>query len=174
MNISKDNTLLEMFPAKENTSFSKLSGLDLQELIILLKSYLLELRTSLSLDSSITFGLELEFERANALTVYNHFLHLSSSKDWLFKEDISIKKGGELASVVLEDTCNTWESLKETCDFLSHYSKADKNTGGHIHLGAHILETKEAWLNFLKLWSVYENILFRFSYNEHLDARPSI
>ena len=174
MNISKDNTLLEMFPAKENTSFSKLSGLDLQELIILLKSYLLELRTSLSLDSSITFGLELEFERANALTVYNHFLHLSSSKDWLFKEDISIKKGGELASVVLEDTKETWESLKETCEFLSHYSKACKNTGGHIHLGAHILETRKAWLNFLKLWSVYENILFRFSYNEHLDARPSI
>ena len=69
MNISKDNPLLTMFPLKENTAFSQLTNLDLQELIILLKSYLLELRTNLSLDNSVTFGLELEFERANALTV---------------------------------------------------------------------------------------------------------
>ena len=174
MNISKDNPLLTMFPPKENTAFSQLTNLDLQELIILLKSYLLELRTNLYLDNSVTFGLELEFERANALTVYNHFLNLTTKDDWLFKEDMSIKKGGELVSGILKDTYDTWASLTEICNFLKRYSKACQNTGGHIHLGSHILKTKEAWLNFLKLWSVYENILFRFSYNEHLDARPAI
>ena len=56
MNISKDNPLLTMFPPKENTAFSQLTNLDLQELIILLKSYLLELRTNISLDNSVTFG----------------------------------------------------------------------------------------------------------------------
>lgn len=91
MNISKDNPLLTMFPPKENTAFSQLTNLDLQELIILLKSYLLELRTNLSLDNSVTFGLELEFERANALNVYNHFLNLTT-KDIGFLRKICLLK----------------------------------------------------------------------------------
>lgn len=51
----------------------------------------------------------------------------------------------------------------------------DKNAASHIHFGTQILgSNKDSWLNFIKLWSVYENIIYRFVYGDYLTARPDI
>ena len=42
-----------------------MSGVDLQDLIILLNNYYMQLRDRLCLSKKVTFGLELEFENAN-------------------------------------------------------------------------------------------------------------
>lgn len=50
-----------------------------------------------------------------------------------------------------------------------------KILGGHIHVGTQVLgDKRESWLNFIKFWSVYENVIYRFSYGEYLSARSSI
>ena len=73
------------------------------------------------------------------------------------------------------DTKQTWKELDEVCSIINPLAKIDVNSGGHIHIGTHILGIeKNSWINFLKLWSVYENIIFRFSYGEYLTARPEI
>lgn len=49
------------------------------------------------------------------------------------------------------------------------------HSGGHIHIGTQTLgSSRESWFNFIKIWSVYENIIFRFLYGEFLTARPSL
>ena len=66
-------TLKDLFTKKESSifkyinpfgcdKFSDLKGLDLQDLIILINNYYLQLRDTIGIDDYITFGLELEFE----------------------------------------------------------------------------------------------------------------
>ena len=50
-----------------------------------------------------------------------------------------------------------------------------RNSGGHIHIGTQTLgDNVNSWLNFIKIWSVYENIIYRFVYGNFLTARPSM
>ena len=98
---------------------------------------------------------------------------LFPKEEWLLKNETTVKNGLEIASAILIDAKNTWYTLKEVCERISPYAKESLDAGAHIHVGAHILgSNKMTWLNLMKLWAVYENIIFRFSYNEHLTARP--
>lgn len=61
------------------------------------------------------------------------------------------------------------------CSIISRFAKIGNNSGGHIHIGTHVLGDKvTSWLNFLKIMAVYENVIFRFLYGEFLTARPSM
>ena len=50
-----------------------------------------------------------------------------------------------------------------------------KRTSTHIHIDQGILgnDTKN-WLNFIKLWIIYEEIIYRFCYGEYSTSRPNI
>ena len=59
--------------------------------------------------------------------------------------------------------------LKNICQIIKKMGSIDSNCGGHIHVGAHILNNNaSSLLNFVKLWSAYENIFYRFLYGEYL------
>lgn len=59
------------------------------------------------------------------------------------------------------------------CDLLLQHSKIGANCGSHVHIGKQALGTDvESLINFLKLWSLFEPIIFRFAYGEFLGARP--
>ena len=65
--------------------------------------------------------------------------------------------------------------LHDVCNFLKQYGQVSTMSGGHIHVGAHVLgEDKNSWYRFLYLIAAYENILYRFGYGEYLNARRSI
>ena len=158
-----------------NDKLSEMSGLDLQDLIILIDDYYIQLRNRLGFDQYITFGLELEFENAMRDRIDRQLNEAFPNGDWRTKSDGSLDNGAEINSPVLKDNETTWKNLYKVCSIVEPLASIGKNSGGHIHIGTQVLgSNKESWLNFIKIWSVYENIIFRFSYGDFLTARPNM
>ncbi len=148
----------------------------LQELQwILNNNFYLQLRKDLSLNKNITMGFEIESEHSSIPAVKNEFYNSSVNSNWKVIHDWTLKDGVEVCSPILIDEEKSWQDLKQICSILESVSSIDQNSGAHIHIGSDILKNKpETWLNLIKLWSVYENIIFRFSYGEWLSARSTL
>lgn len=160
---------------EENNMLSELNGKDLQELIDLLDNYYLEIRSSLGFDDNITFGVEIEVENAKTESIKRELSRYLLSDEWQVKRDGSLSNGAEIISPILRDEEDNWKDLWAACNVLSSYSKIGDNAGGHIHIGTQIIgDNVNAYLNLLKLWSVYENIIFRFTYGDFLRDRPCL
>ena len=172
----KDSSIFKYVNPFGNDKFSDLKGLDLQDLIILINNYYLQLRDVIGVEGYITFGLELEFEHCKKDKIEEELERNNLfNKCWEIKRDGSLTKGAEINSPILRDVKESWLELDKVCSIVKPLAKIDINSGGHIHVGTHILgDKKESWINFLKLWSVYENIIFRFSYGEYLTSRPEM
>lgn len=175
----KKNTTKELYNfinPTSNDQISKMNGLDLQELFYYLDNYYLELRKSLGITSKITFGLEIECEHSNNKKIEKEMNKEKELHDnWRIKSDGSLENGIEIISPILIDNQKNWNSLDKMCTILNKHAIIGKKAGGHIHIGAHIFGSKtEPWMNFIKLWSVYENIIFRFLYGEFLNERESL
>ena len=167
-----DNPLFQFINPNSNDELSKMSGNDLQELIDLLEDYYLQLRSELGFDKYITFGLEIEFEHA----MYDHVKENIDRKfngKWITKHDGSLHEGAEINSPILSDNKTSWEEVDTVCQIISPLGKVDTYSGGHVHIGTQTLgNKKQSWLNFIKIWSVYENIIYRFTYGNFLTHRP--
>lgn len=157
-----------------NDLFAKLSDKDLQELIDQIAKCYLTYRPSLNLPDNLTFGVEIEYERAfkwiTDIYVKMNFLN------WVSKCDNSLGSGGEVTSPIMTDKNSYWQELNKICNFLT-INNADTlhNAGGHVHIGANILgENIKAWRIFLKLYMNYEHILFRFGYGDKISGRANI
>ena len=164
----------ELINLYDNDMFSSFRGIDLQDLIIYIQAFDLRYRDTLWLPRGVTFGPEIEFENLSNDVVNNYLITLSDS---FFSEfDGSLSNGGEFNSFLMRDDVSHWIILKKICMFLKD-KKADMshNAGGHIHVGAHILGSDcDAWLDFLKLYTAYESVLFRFFYGDKVSARKKI
>ena len=169
-----NNNIWECINPKNNDYFSKMNEIEIKELLYYLDDYYLDYRDTLNLDSNTTFGVELEYEEIS-YKVIEKILYKEELYDWLSKKDLSISIGGEVISPILRDNLKKWQELKRTCNILNEYAKTLDHSSTHVHVGAHILgDDPKNLLNFIKLWSAYENIIFHFSYGEHLSARPII
>ena len=168
-------TIFDLVYPNDNDMFSKINKTDLQEVFNLINSYYLEYRDKLDFEEYVTFGTELEFEYA-MLNKIEEQINLGLDKNWSIEVDASlvITNGCEVISPVLKDEPVSWENLKKACNIIKEYASIGEYSGGHIHIGTHVLgNNPQSWLNFIKLWSVYENIIFRFSFGEFLIVRPS-
>lgn len=169
------NQLFEFINPQNNDELSLMSGIDLQELLYYLNNYYLELRKILGFDNNVTFGLELEFEKTKKSKIINELEKHNLNNNWEIINDNSLYKGAEITSPILKDNPNTWESLKAVCSIVNKNAVIGPNSGGHIHIGTQVLGSeKNSWINFIKLWAVYENIIYRFTYGDYLCARPNI
>ncbi len=176
----EENKLFEYINPSDNDILSKMPKDELENLLNHLNTYYLSLRDSLKIDENITFGIELEFEKVNKiyekypeinLTLYEYGLY----NKWQLKYDSSLIDGGELISPICTDNKEIWQEISSICEIIDKYGQILYNCSNHIHIGAHILEGElETFMNLLKLWSVYEKIIFRFGYGEYLTARSSI
>lgn len=158
----------------KNDSFAFLRGIDLQDLLVETQNYFLEYREKLNLPNDVTFGVELEYEGI-LRTITNKFIE-KNLREWHSKSDGSLSSGGEVTSPVMTDEIQYWKELRMVCEHLAK-RRADTlhNAGGHIHIGACVLgEDVEAWRNFLKLYTAYENILFRFIYGDKISGRKKL
>lgn len=170
-----DSIIFKYIDLDSNDMFSKMNGDDLQSFIILLEDFYLKLRDNIGLDDSITFGVELEFENANREKIKDLLFQNLPKHDWILKSDLSLFNGAEINSPVLTDKKIFWNELNEVCSIVKKYATIGKNAGGHIHVGTQTLGSeRQSWLNFIKLWSVYENIIYRFAYGDYLTYRPSL
>ena len=158
----------------DNDEFTKLRGLDLQELLVQVENYFLEYRTLLGLPNDLTFGVEIEYEFVSRRSI-DKFVD-KKLFCWNSKRDASLSSGGEINSPVMMDELKYWKELKLICDHLTKVNAdTQHNAGGHIHIGANILGNDiDAWRNFLKLYTSYENILFRFIYGDKISARKRL
>lgn len=170
-----DSPVFKFINPNSNDKLSEMSGFDLQDLIILIDEYYIQLRNRLGFEQYITFGLELEFENAMRDRIDRKLSEAFPNGDWRTKHDGSLHNGAEINSPILRDNETTWRSLDKVCSIVEPLASIDKKSGGHIHIGTQALgNNKESWLNFIKMWSVYENIIFRFVYGDFLTARPSM
>lgn len=158
-----------------NVKLSEMSDSDKVYMMYLLKQYYLGLRNKLGLDQSLTFGLEIEFEEANLKAIQRQLYNSFYLKEWEVVPDWTLVNGAEINSPKLRDSEDTWIDLSGVCNLVSRNAYVMNNTGGHIHIGTQILgNNPKYWGNFIKLWTVYENVIFRFLYGEYLSARSGI
>lgn len=170
-----DSPVFKFINPNGNDKLSEMSGLDLQDLIILIDDYYIQLRNRLGFEQYITFGLELEFENAMRDRIDIKLKEAFPYGDWRTKSDGSLNNGAEINSPILRDNKTAWKNLDKVCSIVEPLASIDKKSGGHIHIGTQTLgDNKESWLNFIKIWSVYENIIFRFVYGDFLTGRPSL
>ena len=155
--------LFDFIKPNDNDLLSLMKGIDLQELLYRLDNYYLELRDKLGFSNNVTFGLELEFEKANRYRIEDKLYDRGLYSSWNVKSDASLDHGAEINSPILRDEKEIWIDLRNVCDIVKEHAIIGKNSGGHIHIGTQVLgANKEHWLNFIKLWSIYENNIFRF------------
>ena len=169
----ENNNIFNFIYPYENDLLKKISGDDLQVLLVLLDEYKLKMRNDTNIPKDVTFGIEIEVE--NLLSIKSQELYENlPSEDWKTTNDLSLRRGIEVISPVLIDEEETWKEIVSICKYLNKISEISTNTAGHIHIGAQIMkDDSEKWLNLLKLWSVYENVIFRFSNGEYLNSRMS-
>lgn len=172
--VNDDDQIFHILDPYANTKLSTLHGLDLQQIVFLIDQYYLIYRKKLGFDKKITFGFEIEVEHANWDDIYESICNLELN-DWDLTGDASLDQGAEIKSPVLHDKKALWDDLNRICEMLSDKARVGKTTGSHIHVGTQILgSNRQNWLNLLKIWSVYENVIYRFLYGEYLTGRPGI
>ena len=153
---------------------SLMDNLERKELLDRLDKYYLEYRSSLGFDDKITFGFEIEFEHLEEDIVGTCFKD-TLPKGWKVDHDDTLDLGAEIITSRLNDKVKTWKNLRNSLYRARNIGEVGINTGSHIHVGAQVLGTDVmVWKRFLKIWSVYENIIFRFCYGEHTVYRPFI
>lgn len=157
----------------KNDMLSKMSDNDVDQFLRLLDRYYLEYRKSLGISNKYTFGIEIEAEYAGGI-MYPEANYMRLKK-WCRENESTLKDGDEFISPILTDNIETWQDIEYVCKIISKAYKIEDTCGGHIHIGANILgENKDNWINFFKIWSVYENIIYRFAYGEYLTPRTYI
>ena len=161
---------------EENTKISDLNCYDLEKLISLINGYNLEYRNGLFIPGNISFGVEVEYSNPQ-----NERLYPDPDQDedyrhgWILRKEGTVKNGGELVSPILNNHIDNWRLLKCILSDLHNRVDVIDTCGSHVHIGAHIIgENPRNLNNFLRLWSTYENIIFRFAYGEYLNGRDSI
>lgn len=130
------------------------------------------LRDSIGLDSSETFGIEIEFENVDLDDI-------KKIDKWTLKKDDTVTKGnvgGELISPILVDNEETWKQIDNNCRYLKNKNAlTTSKTGSHIHIGSQILkENPNNIRKFLKTWELFENVIFYFAYGKDTMPRLSL
>lgn len=167
--INTDNKLFKLIKPNENTILSNMSQTMLEIFLELLNNYNLEYRNTLNFKKTTTFGYEIETENAD-IEIIKEYLY-SKKEEWFLLFDPSLKNGAEIPTPILKDNINCWNKIKDLLIFLQKHSAIKENCGGHIHIGKQVLgDSNKELLNFLKLYSTYEHIIYYFAYGE--DDKP--
>lgn len=171
----ENEKIFEYLNILSNDKISEMNISDKLNILKIIKQYYLEQRDKLYIDKNITFGLELECEKALRKNIETELSKPLSTGVWEVVGDGSLLNGAEINSPILKDNINTWKDLKKVCNIVSNNAYILENSGAHIHIGMNILgNNPKYWSNFVKLWMAYENIIFRFLYGEYLAPRKHI
>lgn len=123
-----------------------------------------------------TYGIEIEFEGISIESVAKR-LKDDNLSSWKVVSDISVTEnnniGGEIVSGILTNDSADFEEIRIVCNILEKNGAYISNyTGGHIHVGAHILESEiNNFKNLLKIWIAFENVIYRFAWCDSSNIR---
>ncbi len=132
-----------------------------------------EFRKKLDIDKTQKFGTEIEFiYPTKSVDILNNYIENNFS-NWILEEEIHCYNGElssdgmELSSDILNSNqCNLLE-LKTLFEYLQKDAKINLSCSNHIHYDINILRNKYIYYErFLKFFSVYEPIIYKFSCGE--------
>ncbi len=146
-----------------NDLLSKMKDNDKLELLNHIKNYHCRLRDKLDIDPNYNFGIEIEFEMLyNLDDFYEEFEQ--KYKDWQYEYEISIGDwGGEVISPILKDSKKTWQQISDICKLIRiNGGMVNSKCGAHNHVDVTYLKNTKNFLNFVRFWKAYEDIIYHF------------
>lgn len=169
MNIKNSDFL----SSKKNTSLSNLRGNDLLDLLYVVENFAFEYRKKLFFDEKITFGTEIEYEHCMRYKV-NKFINYYYP-EWYSKKDRTCNFGGEIASRILNNDSLSWKELYLICAYLrSKKSDMYHKASSHVHVTNTLVSDLNHLKLFLKLYTVFEPVYFRFACGEIMYPRKTM
>lgn len=140
-------------------------------------------RQKLDFPKGVQFGTEIEFQNASFNSVSFALQEKKKLSNWNLKGDPSVTSiyngidhGGEVTSPILHDSKKAWSDLKTACLLIKHnFGLNQGKAGSHIHVDSGILNDNDKFiLNLIKLWTVYEHVIYLFAYGENDKPRTSL
>ena len=159
--------ILNRIDLNKNDSFILMAKEDLGSVLNQIDCFDLFLRSNINMSKNDTFGFEIEFESKDIYEI-NIELDKYFRDDWKLENDGTIPYGGEIITPILYDSFSTWFEISDVCEILKKYATIGESCGGHIHIGNQMIEDECNFINFIKVWLAFEDVIFRFSFGEYL------
>ena len=161
----------------KNDKLSDLSPLDLQQFLVLLDQYYLEYRRILGIRKDIRFAFKNKLDKILGDHLENYLNELTDGDSGWCVNYYGTKESKQsvFQSADMHDEVEDWLLIKTVLKNLSKVSKSGKYCFSRVFIGGEVIgDDFEAWQIFIKLWYVYENIIYRFTNGEYLNRRPNI
>ena len=133
-----------------------------------------EYQNNLGMEKNLKFGLEIEMEDIKRKNLVNQI----DDSVWNLHGDSSLKmfKNAEVSSKPFYDKKWSYDQIKKICNKLKELNvNVDRNASLQIHYDIEILnDSVDNLICFYKLWSIYENIIYHYSYGETTRIRNTI
>lgn len=129
------------------------------------------LNSTLNLPEKMSFGIEIESEGRVAGIIEEYF----NFSDWKAKLDGTLVRGVEVTSPILysnEKASNEIYLVNKGLKYLGQ--SISKRCGGHIHIGADYLTSKQSYINLMEIWCNTEKVLYAISNEENTAPRSEI
>ena len=175
-----DKTIFKYIKPFDNDSLLVYLNDGIDELLYYLDRYLLEYRRLLNFSEDISFGIEVEIDnfRGQVVDFWPFECGLKEfigNNRWIVKNDITLRWGREIVSDILYNNNLCWEEIWRVCDYAYLYGEIDSTCAAHVHVGSNILGNNLLyWERLFRIWSVYENVIYRFFYGEYFSYRDGI
>ena len=136
--------------------------------------------SKIGLDENMTIGMEIESEGAMSRPIIRikKLLKRREGEEeigWETKSDASLKRGVEVVSPRLTDNEEDIEDLYIICSMLQRCgNETNERCGGHIHIGANYLKSKEAFINLFEIWGNAEEVICKMSNAKNIVPRFSL
>ena len=140
-----------------------------------LKNLPMQYRSKLTIPKNVNFGLELELDKVDFMEV-RRLVSRYIGGDWNVRVDNSLTKlnNAEINSPVLRNNKNTWELLYKMSELLKQTNPSYDICSFQINFDANLLKNDKDKIRFLKLYAMYEDIIYRFSMGEDMSYRESL
>ncbi len=125
--------------------------------------------SAIGIDENMTIGMEIESEGVMSSNIQKLKKIVKKqvngeTKEWNTKGDDSLNDGVEVVSPILTDNKEDVEDIYIVCSMLQKCgNKVSERCGGHIHIGADYLKSKEAYVNLFEIWGNPEKIIYKMS-----------
>ena len=129
--------------------------------------------SKIGLDENMTIGMEIESEGVMSRPIIR--IEGEEEIGWETKSDASLKRGVEVVSPILTDNEEDIEDLYIICSMLQRCgNETNERCGGHIHIGANYLKSKEAFINLFEIWGNAEEVICKMSNAKNIVPRFSL
>ncbi|MGN1371060.1 MAG: hypothetical protein ACI4XM_02110 [Candidatus Coprovivens sp.] len=135
----------------------------------------LNYRDILTIPTKTNIGLELELENVDIRIVHQDVI-TALGHNWITKVDDSLLKGksAEIVTPVFQNRKQTWILLKKLGEILERLKPTYDNCSFQVNFDGKLLPKLEDRVRFIKLYAMYEDIIYRFSQGEDNKYRDSL